>query len=129
MTDKIIIVTPPDDIQIEGMRLLLVNLTPQQTQIITTVFNKLKILPTIITYIWKNNDNIEWLFDKKHKSCLIMFNADDDNDLLVGYLAGQKNSYYFGILKSLKLINNNVIYDADQLLEIMEKVINKYGEI
>lgn len=129
VTDKIIIVTPPDDIQVEGLRLLLVNLTSEQTQIITTVFNRLKVIPTIITYIWKNYDDIEWLFDKKHKSLLIMFNADDNNDLIVGFLAAQKNSYYFGTLKSLKSINNNVIYDADQLFEIMEKFINKYGEI
>lgn len=129
MTDKIIIVTPPDDVSIDGMRVLLVNLTPQQTQMITTVFNRLAVIPTIITYIWKNQNNIEWLFDKKHKSLFILFNAEDDNDLLTGFLSAQKNSYYFGNLRLLGAVNNNVIYDTEQLFELMEKFINKYGEI
>ena len=67
--------------------------------------------------------------DKKHKSDVIIFNADSENDLIVGYMAAQKNSYYFGNLKILNVVNNSAIYNAEQLLELLEKKITNHDEI
>lgn len=123
MTDKVIIVTPPDDILIDGVRILLVDLDNSQTQLISDALNQLTDDVTIITYLWNSTNSVDWLLDKKHKSQLIIFNADSDNDIIVGYMAAQKNSHYFGILRSLTAVNNCVIYNTDQIHNLLEKVI------
>ena len=67
--------------------------------------------------------------DKKHKSDIIIFNADSDNDIVVGYLAAQTNSYYFGNLKLLSTVNRSAIYNTDQLYDLLEKLIGHYVKI
>jgi hypothetical protein len=109
MTDKVILVTPPDDILIDGIRILLVDLNSEQTQLISDALNRLTGDTTIISYMWNSKDNIDWLLDKKLKSQLIIFNADSENEIIVGYMAAQKNSHYFGILRSLTAANNCAI--------------------
>lgn len=126
MSDKVIIVTPPDDIQVDGLRILLVDLTPEQTNLISQSLTRLETIPTTITYVWNNLNDVLWLLDKKHKSFLIFFNADSENDAIIGYMAAQANSYYFGNLKSLSQVNQNAIYDTEQIFNLMENVIQQY---
>jgi hypothetical protein len=126
MSDKVILVTPPDDILVDGLRILLVELSTEQTQLISDTLTKLKSIPTIVTYIWNSND-MDWLLDKKLKSDLIIFNADSEKDVIIGYMAAQSRSYYFGTLKDLSFVNNSAIYTADDLLTLMEKTIEQYG--
>lgn len=126
MSDKVIIVTPPDDIQVDGLRILLVDLTPDQTNIISQSLTRLETIPTTITYVWNTSNDISWLLDKKHKSFLIFFNADSENDAIIGYMAAQANSYYFGNLKSLSQVNQNAIYDTEQIFNLMENIIQQY---
>jgi hypothetical protein len=127
MTDKVILVTPPDDILIDGIRILLVDLNSEQTQLISDALNRLTGDTTIISYMWNSKDNIDWLLDKKLKSQLIIFNADSENEIIVGYMAAQKNSHYFGILRSLTAANNCAIYNTDQIHNLLENVINQNG--
>jgi len=68
MTDKVILVTPPDDILIDGIRILLVDLNSSQTQLISDALNRLTGDTTVISYMWNSKDNIDWLLDKKLKS-------------------------------------------------------------
>lgn len=126
MTDKIIVVTAPDDIQVDGLRILLVDLRPEQTQLISEALSKLESIPTIITYIWKISDGTEWLLDKKHKSDLIIFNAEGNDDVIIGYMAAQSNSHYFGYLRSVTSANRSTIYNVDQVYNILEKSIKHY---
>lgn len=126
MTDKIIVVTAPDDIQLDGLRILLVDLRPEQTQLISEALSKLESIPTIITYIWKISDGTEWLLDKKHKADLIIFNAEGNDDVIIGYMAAQANSHYFGYLKSVTSANRSAIYSVDQIYNILEKSIKQY---
>lgn len=126
MSNKVIIVTPPDDIQVDGLRILLVDLTPDQTNIISQSLTRLETIPTTITYVWNTSNDISWLLDKKHKSFLIFFNADSENDAIIGYMAAQANSYYFGNLKSLSQVNQNAIYDTEQIFNLMENIIQQY---
>jgi hypothetical protein len=126
MSDKVIIVTPPDDVQIDGLRILLIDLTHEQTNLISQSLTRLETIPTTITYVWNTSNDIQWLLDKKHKSFLTFFNADSDNDAIIGYMAAQANSYYFGNLKSLSLANQNAIYDTEQIFNLMENVIQQY---
>jgi hypothetical protein len=127
MTDKVILVTPPDDILIDGIRILLVDLNSSQTQLISDALNRLTGDTTVISYMWNSKDNIDWLLDKKLKSQLIIFNADSENEIIVGYMAAQKNSHYFGILRSLTAVNNSAIYNTDQIHNLLENVINQNG--
>ena len=126
MSDKVIIVTPPDDVQIDGLRILLIDLTHEQTNLISQSLTRLETIPTTITYVLNTSNDVQWLLDKKHKSFLTFFNADSDNDAIIGYMAAQANSYYFGNLKSLSLANQNAIYDTEQIFNLMENVIQQY---
>lgn len=121
MTDKVLIVTPPDDVLIDGFRLLLVDLNVDQTKIISDNLLNISSKSIVITYLWTTNDNTSWLLDKKIRSDLIIFNADSQNELIVGYMAAQKNSHYFGTLKTLAMANAKAIYaseDCESLLKL-----------
>ena len=126
MSDKIVLVTPPDDILQDGIRLLLVDLDTDQTNILSDALKSLTESTSSIVYIWHSlTDDVEWMLEKKHKSDVILFNAASDNDLIIGYLAAQSNSHYFGTLKSLHNINSSAIYNTDQIINILETVIKQ----
>ena len=84
---------------------------------------------TVVNYVWKIGDSVEWLLDKVIKSDFILFNADSPNngatELIIGYIAAQPNSYYFGNLRDLNLVNKSVIYNSDQIINILENHTNK----
>jgi hypothetical protein len=130
MTDKILLVTAPDDSSIDGIRVLLVELTSDQSQIVSNALLTADTRYSIITYSWKMGDPIEWLLDKKTKSDIIIFNADVTSavELIIGYIAAQPNSYYFGNLKSLAKANDSAIYTTDQILSLLEKAKNYYDK-
>lgn len=119
MTDSVILVTDPDDIQVDGLRLLLVDLNVDQNQIVSDALAQSSGFGSIVSYIWRSGDSPDWLLDKKHKSELIIFNADSENDIIIGYMAAQKYSYYFGTLKILSPANNRNIYNADDVTKIL----------
>jgi len=119
MTDSVILVTDPDDIQVDGLRLLLVDLNIDQNQIVSDALARSDGFGSIVSYIWRSGDSVDWLLDKKHKSDLIIFNADSENDIIIGYMSAQKYSYYFGILKILSPANNRNIYNADDVTKIL----------
>ena len=125
MTDKIIVVTPPDDILLDGPRLLLVNLDQEQLQAVSTAVMTLDIEDhTVITFVWKLGDSTEWMLNTKLKSKIIIFNADMlDNELINGYLLAQGNSYYFGNLKDLHMANNRVLYNSDDVKILLERIL------
>jgi len=119
MNEKIILVTPPDDILLDGVRILLVDLTAEQNQIVSDALKAVNNQSTVV-YVWNINQNIDWVLDKKQKSNIILFNAESEDQTLVGYLAAQSNSYYFGTLRTLGKVNNSAIYSTEQIIELME---------
>ena len=127
MNSKVILVTDPDDVPFDGVRLLLVNLTADQTQLLSTALSKIHNLPMVVLYIW-NNSSSDWLFDKKHKSQHIIFNAEHENQLITGYMSAQRNSSYFGILKNLAKVNTKAIYSIDDCIKLLETVIGTYEQ-
>jgi len=127
MTDKILVVTAPDDVQLDGVRILAVNLTQEQGQIISNAllqFDNFSV--NILNYVWKTGDDIDWLLDKKIKSDVIIFNADTDNNTITGYLSAQSKSYYFGTLKDLHLANDRAIYSTSDVLTLLEIMVKKH---
>ena len=127
MTNKVILVTEPDDIAYDALRILLVNLTTEQTQMLSESLSKIDHLPITVLYIWNNNSS-DWLFDKQHKSHYIIFNAEHENELITGYMAAQRNSSYFGILKNLAKVNTKAIYSIDDCIKLLETVIGTYEQ-
>jgi hypothetical protein len=128
MTDKLIMVTAPDDTLINGGRITVIDLTADQTTLVSTALTELDSISCIVTYIWSAQDDVSWALDKIQKSQIIIFNADSINQTLVGYIAGKMNSYYFGTLKSLNQVNNSVIYDVDQCKTILTNIFDRYGK-
>ena len=129
MSDKILVVTPPDDTLINGVRILHVELNEEQSMIVSSALMNSNTQHTVVNYVWKMGDSVEWLMDKVIKSDFILFNADRPNtgatELIIGYIAAQPNSYYFGNLRDLNLVNKSVIYNSDQIINILENHTNK----
>jgi hypothetical protein len=128
MTDKLIMVTAPDDTLVNGGRITVIDLTVDQTALISAALTELDSISCIVTYVWSEYDDVTWVLDKIQKSQIIIFNADSTNQTLIGYVAGKMNSYYFGTLKSLNQVNNSVIYDVDHCKSILTNVFDRYGK-
>ena len=126
--DNILVVTPPDDIHNDGFRLLLVDLTADQSQIVSDSLLNLKSIPPTVVYSWKSDDLDEWLLQKKKKSDLIIFNAESSKHLLIGYLAAQINTYYFGTLRTLSTVNNRELLNTDHCIELLDNYITQYKD-
>jgi hypothetical protein len=132
MTDRILIVTPPDDTLLDGIRILHANLNPDQSQIVSDALLQSDTDHTIINYVWKPGDSVAWLLDKHKKSNIILFNANIENngatELINGYIAAQPNSYYFGTLRDLHLVNNRAIYNTNDILTLIGKLTEKHAK-
>ena len=124
MTDRITIVTPPDDILLDGIRILLIDLTEEQTNIVSTALKQSEN-NNIVAYL-ANGKDWNWIIDKKHKSDLIIFNAESDDHIAVGYFAAQPKSVYFGILKSLHIANDRAIYTVEDIIFLLENISKKH---
>ena len=130
MSDKILVVTAPDDVVIDGIRILAINLNTEQGQFVSNALLQFDTtFVNVINYTWNTGDPMAWLLDKKVKSDLIIFNADSDDSTIIGYFAAHFNSYYFGNLKDLRQANNRAIYSSNQLLNVLEKIKDQYEPI
>ena len=94
----------------------------QSTLVSSIIYNLKDYKPTII-YVSNGQNDTEWLLDKKQKCSIIVYNAEMEDQTMVGYLAAQSNSYYFGELRSLTSVNKNKINNKEQLTKIMEDLI------
>ena len=125
MTDKILVITSPDDTLLDGIRVLHVQLTEEQRQIVSSAMLSATTPYNIINYVWNMGDPISWLLDKHTKCDVILFNADVQSngaiELIIGYIAAQPQSYYFGILRDLHLVNDRAIYTTNDILSLLEK--------
>jgi hypothetical protein len=128
MADRVLVVTHPDDSLEDGVRLLLVDLTSEQLHTVSEILAKVETPILIVAYIWKTGISTDWALDKKHKADYIIFNADSSDQTLVGYLAAQHNSSYFGTLRSINRVNKSAILDTDQCATIIENIIDKHEQ-
>jgi len=133
MSDQILVVTPPDDTLLQGIRIIHVNLTEEQSSIVSNALFQTSLPHVIVNYVWKMGDSISWLIDKISKKDLVIFNADSTNngdiELIIGWVSAQPRSYYFGNLKDLHIVNNRAIYSADDILNLLEKISKEYEQI
>lgn len=117
--NRITIITPPDDIAQDGVRILVYGCTKEQTLLISSVIYQLKECKPTIIYVSNGQNDSEWALDKKLKCSIIVFNAEADDQTMIGYLTAQSNSYYFGQLRTLECVNNNRIDTEEQLTTII----------
>lgn len=131
MSDRILVITPPDDTLLQGIRITHVNLDEEQSSIVSNALLQSTLPHTIINYVWKMGNSVEWLLDKLPKSDLIIFNADGPvepgREIIIGWTAAQPQSHYFGNLKDLQKANDCVIYSSNDILNLLEKITNKNG--
>ena len=125
MADKVLVVTSPDDVLIDAYRILIVGLNPDQSKTLSDALLNIRYEGNVVLYLWEGGSP-EWLLDKKHKSDLIIFNADNENEALVGYMAAQKNSHYFGTLKFLSGANTKTIYSSEDLETLLTLIFENY---
>jgi len=128
MSNRVLLVTSPDDTIEQGVRISTIGLTQDQNSLVSRALLSLETDHSMIVYVWQGNEHTNWIIDKLYKSQLIIFNAGIDDQTLVGYLAAQYNAHYFGALRSLSEVNKSEIYDQDQCLNILENTVNKYGK-
>lgn len=126
MADNITMITAPDDLLADGFRMLLVDLDREHDEIVSRILVTIDTDHAIIAYIWKSRDSIEWLLDKRSKINLIIFNANSQNQTVVGYMAAQPISHYFSDLRDLNKANSKQILDLSQCQEVFENSIGKY---
>lgn len=129
MNDKIFLISPPDDLPDDGLRILLVDLTTEQNELISSTLSQIEYKNKTLFYIWNVGDSISWLMDKKLKSHLIIFNAQSSHQGIVGYMTAQPNSCYLGDLRDLNIINNSVLLDKESVVDILETYIGKYERL
>ena len=129
MTDKILVVTQPDDSLLQGIRITHVNLSEEQSNIISGALLQTEIPDNIINYVWKMGERVDWLLDKIAKSDIVIFNAegklDPGREIIIGWTAAQPHSYYFGTLRDLHLANDHVIYGSNDILNLINKASKK----
>lgn len=130
MSDRILVVTSPDDTLLQGIRIAHINLNEEQSSIVSQALFQTTLPHNIINYVWTMGDKVEWFLDKISKSDIIIFNADSTPngaiELLVGWTAAQHNSYYFGTLKDLHIANDRAIYSVEDILTLLEKASKNY---
>jgi hypothetical protein len=133
MTDKILIVTEPDDTLLQGIRILHVQLAEEQSTIVSNALLQTTLPHTVINYVWKMGNRIDWLLDKIPKCDIILFNANCPPngaiELIIGWVAAQPNSYYFGILKDLHMANNRAILNSDQIITLLGTAAKQHEQI
>lgn len=128
MTEKLLLVTAPDDTLENGVRIAVVGLSAEHGSLVSQALGELETPPCVVTYVWNESDSIEWLIDKLYKSKIVLFNAEIENQTLAGYLASKPNAYYFGTLRSLNIVNTSAIHDLNQCKNILERTFEKYGK-
>jgi hypothetical protein len=121
MSNKVLLITSPDDTLENAIRISVIGLTQEQSSVVSQALTDIETPECLVTYIWQSTDPIEWIIDKIYKSHLIIFNADCNDQTLVGFLSSKPNAHYFGTLRSLGLINKSSIYDLDQCKFLLKK--------
>lgn len=129
MSNKIVLVTSPDDLLTDGVRLCLVNLNQDQLNLLTQVLSTMQPSVSVIAYIWNPKDPYEWFIDKKIKSDVILFNALAHTHIMNGYLSAHTNCYYFGTLREVTHLYNKEVTSAEQLQSIIQRAIDQVSTV
>ena len=56
--DQVLLVSSPDYVALEGVRLLIVGLTPEQSNIVSSALTSIETIPRVILYVWNEGEPI-----------------------------------------------------------------------
>lgn len=119
--EKISIVSSPDDVYEDSARIMLVDLSTEQQTTVSTALKSYSGIQNVTVYVWSCGlHDTTWLFDKTAKCDLIIFNAESSCSQIVGYMAAQPRSYYFGRLQDVNIANTREILSLDTITQLLE---------
>ena len=124
MSSKIFVITDPDDVEYDALRIVAVDLAPEQSHSLSEVLKTIQIDKDINLYVYSNSDDVAWLIDKSNKADYIFANPQSDDQQIVGYIASKRQSHFFGETKITKSLNKTPILCQEQITETLRKEIN-----
>ena len=101
----------------DGTRILAYDLTATQNNTVSQALREVE--NDVIVYIAKSTDDPKWVLDKRQKCSILIFNAESENQTMVGYFAAQPNSYYLGNLMSLKDVNIRELNSIESIIKLI----------
>ena len=117
-------ITDPDDVEYDALRIVAVDLAPDQSHSLSEVLKTIQIDKDINLYVYSNSDDIAWLIDKSIKADYIFANPQSDDQHLVGYIASKRQSHFFGETKITKALNKKSVLSQDHIVEILRKELD-----
>ena len=124
MTSKIFVITAPDDVDYDALRIVSADLTPEQSQMLSNVLKNISLDRDINLYVHSNSDDYQWVIDKSGKADLIFGNTVSDDQQIVGFLASKRQSHFFGDSKLTKSLNKKSIFSEEQIAQIIRNELH-----
>ena len=123
MNRKISLITAPDDLEFDAIRILAVCLSPDQSNTLSDVLKVLEVEKDINLYIYNHADDLYWLVDKAHKADIIFVNGALENQKVAGWLASKRQSCFFDDAPLHKALNNTIVYSKEQIELAIRKAL------
>ena len=124
MSSKIFVITDPDDVEYDALRIVAVDLAPKQSYSLSEVLKTIQIDKDINLYVYSNSDDVAWLIDKSNKADYIFANPQSDDQQIVGYIASKRQSHFFGETKITKALNKRSVLSQEHIVEILRKELD-----
>jgi hypothetical protein len=124
VSSKIFVITDPDDVEYDALRIVAVDLAPEQSYSLSEVLKTIQTNRDINLYVYSNLDDVAWLIDKSNKADYIFANPQSDDQQIVGYIASKRQSYFFGDTKITKALNKRSVLSHEHITEILRKELD-----
>ena len=121
MNSKIVLITAPDDVEYDALKIAAVDLAPEQSESLSQVVKNLDIDRDINLYVYNLWDDLKWIIDKSSKADIVFANAGSDNQQLLGFLASKRHTHLFGESALGKALNKEPVFSQQQLEHILGK--------
>jgi len=120
---KISLITAPDDVEFDAVRILAVSLTPEQSNALSDVLKFLEVDKDINLYVYNEKDDVYWLVDKAHKADVIFINGLMENQKIAGYLASKRQSCFFQDSHLNTALNNTIVHAKEQIEQAIRNAL------
>lgn len=121
MNSKIVLITAPDDVEYDALKIAAVDLAPEQSEALSQVVKLIDIDRDINLYVYNLWDDLKWIIDKASKADIVFANAGSDNQQLIGFLASKRHTHLFGESTLSKALNKEPVFSQEQIEHIIGK--------